>query len=243
LREAPAPAKGPAVDVATAQPGAGEADGASADTRAAGAVVAIGKADRQDAPVFRAAAKTEPAQKADGAKPARSVQKARQAHAAEVAERVLAGDPDALRFTFRAPTAAAVFVRGDALWMVFDGAEPPDLGQIADSASGVFGVPRLLRSDTVQVIRVPLRASTGFVAAATANSWSIGVAPGELASADSVALVPRSRDGQFTVAAMADGAHAVHWLDDPVVGDQIGVVTVEPGAAVAARAQTFVEFA
>ena len=171
-------------------------------------------------------------------------QAAREAETARSFEQALDEDPDALRFTFSTPTAAAVFVRGDALWMAFEGVEAPDLGQISASPAGVFGTPRLLRSDNLQVIRVPLRSSAQFVAVATGNSWSIGIASRDKPIAKTVHLVPNAHaDGLFNVTARVEGTHEVHWIDDPVVGDQIAVVTVGAGAPVTAKEQVFVEFA
>jgi tetratricopeptide (TPR) repeat protein len=159
-------------------------------------------------------------------------------------EQALDEDPDALRFTFSTPTAAAVFVRGDALWMAFEGVETPDLGQISNSTARVFGAPRLLRSDNLQVVRVPLRSSVQFVAVARGNSWSIGVASRDKPIAKTVHLVPNAHaDGLFNVTARVEGANEVHWIDDPVVGDQIAIVTVRTEAPVTAKEQVFVEFA
>jgi tetratricopeptide (TPR) repeat protein len=171
-------------------------------------------------------------------------QAAREAETVRSFEQALDEDPDALRFTFSTPTAAAVFVRGDALWMAFEGVEAPDLGQISASTGGVFGTPRLLRSDNLQVVRVPLRSSAEFVAVARGNSWSIGIASRDKLIAKTVHLVPNAHaDGRFNVTARVEGAHEVHWIDDPVVGDQIAVITVGAGTPVTAKEQVFVEFA
>ncbi len=125
-----------------------------------------------------------------------------------------------LRFDWRAPVGAAVFRRGEAIWVVFDAHAKLDLGE----APG--GLPQARRIEVVaapNVTALRILAPQGVQASAVAQgaSWTIalGAIPG--ATPSPVTVKP---DAGGLSAQMA-GATGVFWLDDPAVGDRLAVVT------------------
>ncbi|WP_174299912.1 lipopolysaccharide assembly protein LapB [Caulobacter sp. S45] len=125
-----------------------------------------------------------------------------------------------LRFDWRAPVGAAVFRRGDAIWVVFDAHARLDLGE----APG--GLPQARRIEPVSapnVTALRILAPVGVVASATAQgaSWTIALGPATGAPPSPLSVKPEAGG----LAAQLAGATGVFWLDDPAVGDRLAVVT------------------
>lgn len=219
-------------------------EGAEPVAAKAGTAVAEGGAAAPAGQAETSGSKTEAAPPPSAEEVAKAQALAEQARESARNAEVLKDDPEALRFSFSKETAGAVFLRGDALWLVFDTDERPDLGQFTYSSADVFGTPRLLRSDVLQVVRVPLRSEAHFIASAEGKRWTVGLAAEGSDEAKAVHLVPSLRgEGVFNVRARIASANQVHWIDDPVVGDQIAVVTVKGNAGASGKAREFVEFA
>ncbi len=125
-----------------------------------------------------------------------------------------------LRFDWRAPVGAAVFRRGEAIWVVFDAHAKLDLSE----APG--GLPQARRLEPVagaNVTALRILAPEGVVASATAQgaSWTIALNAIGGAPPAPVSIKPEAGG----LAAEMAGATGVFWLDDPAVGDRIAVVT------------------
>ncbi len=137
----------------------------------------------------------------------------------------------ALRFDWRAPVGAAVFRRGEAVWIVFDAKASLDLSEAPN------GLPQAGRMAAVPTrdataLRIVAPSSVGVTASAQGASWTITLAPGPTAAASPVTL---KADADGLSAQMA-GASGVFWLDDPAVGDRLAVVTaLSPSKGVAAQ--------
>ena len=125
-----------------------------------------------------------------------------------------------LRFDWRAPVGAAVFRRGEAIWLVFDAKARLDLSEIPDGLSQARHV-ELVPSQNATAIRI--LAPEGVLASLDARgaSWTLSLGPAAGAQPASVAIKP---DAGGLSAQMA-GATGVFWLDDPAVGDRLAVVT------------------
>src|SRR5690606_12178781 len=75
-------------------------------------------------------------------------------------------------------------------------------------------------------------------------AWTIAVSDGGQGAAQPVALNASLRgNGLLAVSVRMSGAGNVHWIDDPVVGDRIAVVTIDGTAMARGEAREFVEFA
>ena len=138
----------------------------------------------------------------------------------------------ALRFDWRAPVGAAVFRRGEAIWIVFDAAARVDLSEIPDGLPQASHAEAMPSSD-VTAVRIVTPPGVLASAAAQGASWTVTL--GATATpADAVTVKP---DGGGLSAQVA-GATGVFWLQDPSVGDRLAVVTARgpaKGAAVERR--------
>ena len=125
-----------------------------------------------------------------------------------------------LRFDWRAPVGAAVFRRGEAIWVVFDAHAKLDLSE----APG--GLPQARRIEPVagpNVTAFRILAPEGVVASASAQGASWTIALSAVTSTLSSPLTVKPEAGGL--AAQLAGATGVFWLDDPAVGDRLAVVT------------------
>ena len=137
-----------------------------------------------------------------------------------------------LRFDWRALVGAAVFRRGDVIWVVFDARARLDLSEAPE------GLPQARRMDMVAspdatVLRILAGPGVQASAVAQGSSWTILLGAGAAAPAP----IPLKPDVGGLSAQVA-GATGVLWLNDPEVGDRIAVVTARgpaKGLAVARR--------
>ena len=134
------------------------------------------------------------------------------------------GGQSVLRFAWKAPLGAAIFRRGDALWIVFDGKAQLDLSKISKSLPQVRDL-RAVQGSDFTALRLVVPLTTAVNASAEGPVWAIGIGP---SSATSSALIKVGRDERGvppSLTAAVSGATHVAWINDPVVGDRIGVVT------------------
>ena len=125
-----------------------------------------------------------------------------------------------LRFDWRAPVGAAVFRRGEAIWLVFDAHAKLDLSE----APG--GLPQARRIEPVSATNATalrILAPEGIVASATAQGPSWTLTLGAAADTPPADVVLKPEAGGLS--AQLAGATGVFWLDDPAVGDRVAVVT------------------
>ena len=145
-----------------------------------------------------------------------------------------------LRFPWRAPLGAAVFRRGDALWLVFDAKAVIDLSALRG------GRPQIGRIDAYQggdysAVRILAPPTVLAAPSAQGGVWTLALGP---AAGPPPGAVKIGRDDQTGVAALtADvaGATGVFWVTDPAVGDRLAVVTALPPAKGSAIARNFVD--
>jgi hypothetical protein len=130
-----------------------------------------------------------------------------------------------LRFPWRAPLGAAVFRRGDAIWLVFDAKAKVDLSEAP------HGLPQASRMDqapdeAATAIRIvapptilPTLSADGDVWTLALGPVAVGPAPAPVEVKSDLSSVPLSLTAQMA------GATGVFWIADPVVGDRLAVVT------------------
>lgn len=134
------------------------------------------------------------------------------------------GDARQISFPFDTPVAAAVFRRGDSVWVVFDQEVdlrlPPELkdGQIVQDAQWT-------RNDgfTALRLRVP---NTGSLAAVNDGLvWRVqlGGQPDD-ATANRIGLKRDDSSGSAALDINLAGASRVAWIRDPSVGDRMAVI-------------------
>jgi tetratricopeptide (TPR) repeat protein len=129
-----------------------------------------------------------------------------------------------LRFPWKNPLGAAVFRRGEAVWVVFDAPARLDL------SGAPHGFRQAQQMQAVQgpdfsAVRIASPDDVGVSAVAQGSVWTVTLGPGQPAPSDVVKI---ARDDASTTAALSAtmaGATRAVWIDDPVVGDRIAVVT------------------
>jgi hypothetical protein len=152
---------------------------------------------------------------------------------------------EGLRLTipFASPTPAAVFVRADSLWMIFDSETPLDISQIARDGSAIVRDALRVALPRGQAIRVRLNRPQLIGVSADGNAWIVHAAdaaqspPQPLVALRNIADPSRA---SVTVPLAEPGR--MHRLVDPDAGDVVLAVTASPPARGFLKRQNFVEF-
>jgi hypothetical protein len=148
------------------------------------------------------------------------------------------GAASALRFAFTAPVGAAVFRRGEALWMVFDADAALDLSRVP--RTGRWAGMTTVRGPGFTALRLVAPADMDAEASALNGVWTVSVGP-EKPRPEAVSVTAERADGPMALSAAMAGVTGVRWIEDPVVGDRIAVVTaLAPAKGVPVR-RAFVE--
>lgn len=146
-------------------------------------------------------------------------------------------------FPFEQDTPAAVFRRGDTVWMMFDtlsGILPPTHSEELDSLASEFAV--VASSDT-QVVRVELSKDRLATLGSEGMAWVLSLGDIMLTPTEPIQL-SRRRDieGNFEIVADVARPARIHDFRDPLVGDLLKVVTAYPPARGITRTLDYVEF-
>jgi tetratricopeptide (TPR) repeat protein len=157
----------------------------------------------------------------------------------------MSGPAAVLRFPWRAPLGAAVFRRGDGVWIVFD--SPAALG--LPSLSGLKGPDgrplvrnaRILSGRGYAALRLSVRPDIPVSAQAEGAQWivTLGSAAAPNQTPDPV-NVTVDQSETVGLAATVAGATGVFWLQDPVVGDRVAAVTALPPLKTLVQRRSFV---
>ena len=145
-------------------------------------------------------------------------------------------DKVVLNFQWAAPVGAAVFRRGDAVWIVFDVAAR--MGLPKGAKLGPAGEARWAKGPDYTAIRIP--APQGLPVSATGHgaTWSVTIGGSPTSPAQAVE-VDRDDSAQTRLVARMAGATKAIWLTDPMVGDRFAAVTaLAPGKGFGDRRQT-----
>ena len=146
-------------------------------------------------------------------------------------------------FPFEQDTPAAVFRRGDTVWMIFDtvsGIEAPSgSAELADIAQD-FSV---ISSGDTQVVRLDLNQDRLATLGSEGMAWVLSLGDMMLSPTEPLAL-SRRRDieGSFEMVADIVRPGRVHDFRDPLVGDVLKVVTAFPPARGLTRSLDYVDF-
>lgn len=146
-------------------------------------------------------------------------------------------------FPFEQDTPAAVFRRGDTVWMMFDtisGILPPTHSEALDALASEFAV---VTSGDTQVVRVELTQDRLATLGSEGMAWVLSLGDIMLTPTEPIEL-SRRRDieGNFEVVANVARPARIHDFRDPLVGDILKVVTAYPPARGVTRRLDYVEF-
>jgi tetratricopeptide (TPR) repeat protein len=151
----------------------------------------------------------------------------------------LAGQQLRFDFPWLNPCGAAVFQRGDAIWIVFDTAARFDLSQAPKNVAQ-YASMQAFSGQGWSAVRIVTRTPEAFVAQADGSDWAVTLQPFNRPAFSPVRLARDDSDGPATLTAAVAGASGVYWIDDPAVGDKIGVVTaLGPAKGLPARRDFF----
>jgi len=140
-----------------------------------------------------------------------------------------------LSFTWANPAGAAVFRRGNAVWVVFDAAATLD---ISGAPRGVTQLRALqaYRGTDYSALRIEAAPNVPLFAVAQGSTWTIALGPG---AQDQPSIVRLQRDldsGPAALKASLAGATRVIRVADPDAGDALTVVTaLGPSKGLGAR--------
>jgi tetratricopeptide (TPR) repeat protein len=146
-----------------------------------------------------------------------------------------------LDFPWRNPLGAAVFRRGDAIWIVFDTQARIDVSKAPKHALQ-FAAMQSLAGPGYSAVRISTRAAVGVSAAAEGGDWAITLESGGAPFPLPVKLARDDTQGAVALTGAVAGASGVYWVDDPAVGDRIGVVTALSPAKGLPAAHDFIDF-
>jgi tetratricopeptide (TPR) repeat protein len=134
--------------------------------------------------------------------------------------------PKATSFSFpwKAPVGAAVFRRGEAVWVVFDTKAGIDLSALP-KISAQYSRANTIQGADFSAVCITTAPDAPVRAQAVGGVWTVTV--GE-SSQPKPGLVNPSRDVEATqpaLSAAVAGATRAIWLDDPITGDRLAVIT------------------
>ncbi len=152
----------------------------------------------------------------------------------------LRGSTLLLRFPWRAPLGAAVFRRGEAVWIVFDAAARLDLSAAPRGLRQARGF-QPVSGPGFTALRVLAPADVRVGADGDAAAWTVSFGPD--APAPAGVDIRRDAAGPSGLEARMAGSTGVVWLTDPAVGDKLAVVTALAPAKGLAAGRSFVEAA
>jgi tetratricopeptide (TPR) repeat protein len=147
-----------------------------------------------------------------------------------------------LRFDWANPAGAAVFRRGEAVWIVFDAAATLDVSRAPRGVSQ-FSRMQAVRGRDYSAVRIVTPRTTPIAIIGEGASWTLVLGPGPKSESGKITVERDEESAEAALTAVLAGATAAIWLDDPAVGDRIAVVTaLAPSKGLAAR-RDYVEMA
>lgn len=140
-----------------------------------------------------------------------------------------------LDFKWSQPVAAAVFRRGDAVWVVFD--TPARLDMDGAKALGPATGAHWTAGPDHVAVRIAAPRALRVSATSTGTTWTVNIG-GPASSAGGV-TVDRDDTGEPALVARMAGATKAIWLTDPMAGDRFAAVTaLAPGKGFADSRQS-----
>jgi tetratricopeptide (TPR) repeat protein len=152
----------------------------------------------------------------------------------------LQGQTLLLRFPWRAPLGAAVFRRGEAIWMVFDAKARIDISAAPHGQSQFRKIESFQGADYAAV-RILAPVTTMASATAQGGVWTLALGPTAAQPSGPVAIGRDDQTGFAFLTAEVAGSTGVFWVTDPAVGDRMAVVTALPPAKGVPNPRSFVD--
>jgi tetratricopeptide (TPR) repeat protein len=135
-----------------------------------------------------------------------------------------AGGQVQLSFDWAAPAGAAVFRRGEAVWVVFDAPARLDIGRLPSSTAQYRNI-QVFKGPDYAALRIVTPQAEPFYAGGVGANWTIALGAGIQDSPDLVRVARDDVASPATLTANVAGATKVLWVADPAVGDRLAVAT------------------
>lgn len=147
-------------------------------------------------------------------------------------------------FPFEQDTAAAVFRRGDTVWLLFDTSTSINTPTHTEALSSIATSFEVIPAGETEVVRIELSSERLATLGSEGRSWVLSLGDVLLNPTEPLTLA-RVRDpqGHFRMEADLNRPAKVHQFRDPSVGDLLTVVTAYPPSRGAARNFQYVDFA
>ena len=131
-----------------------------------------------------------------------------------------------VRFSFNwaHPAGAAVFRRGDAVWVVFDAPAVLDLSRTPRGLTQ-FSTVQAVRGADYSAVRIEAARGVPVFATAVGSNWTIALGPGDQGASSLVSVARDEAGGPATLKAPVAGITGIVRLADPQAGDTVTVVT------------------
>jgi hypothetical protein len=140
-----------------------------------------------------------------------------------------------LEFKWDRPVGAAVFRRGEAVWVVFDTLATLDME--GAKALGPAREARWTAGADYVALRISAPGSLPVSARGVGATWQVTI--GGVAALTTAVQIDRGDSGERELVARMAGATRAIWLTDPVAGDRFAAVTaLAPGKGFAERRQS-----
>jgi hypothetical protein len=136
------------------------------------------------------------------------------------------GDRASLRFDWPAPTAAAVYRRSSALWIVFAAAAKLDLDSLRTHNQGMLSAIDIVPAGTATALRLVVADGLNPSVRRAGNSWIIDLKHGAAAPDAPITVDPRPGAAFASVDLHVHQAAAPLAIKDPILGDTLLVVPV-----------------
>jgi tetratricopeptide (TPR) repeat protein len=155
----------------------------------------------------------------------------------------MAGQTVRVVFPFQQDTPAAVFRRGDTVWMLFDTMtaikQPEQAAQLAAIAKQF----QVTSAGDTQVVRLDLATERLATLGSEGKAWVLSLGDILLSATEPMQLNRRlDTHGQYEITADLVRPGRVHQFRDPDAGDVLNIVTAYPPSRGLMRSQEFVDF-
>ena len=188
-------------------------------------------------------ASIEPAEsKSVAAQPAAPASEDKSASGTLAPQLVTEGDQTSLRFDWPSPTAAAIYRRSSALWIVFAGATKLDIDSLRAHSQGVLSAIDMVPAGTGTALRLVVTDGLNPSVRRAGNSWIVDLKHVAATPDAPIMVDPRPGAAFASVDLHVHQAAAPLAIKDPMLGDTLLVVPVgELGRGIDAT-HSFVDF-
>jgi len=125
-----------------------------------------------------------------------------------------------IAFNWAAPAGAAVFRRGEAVWVVFDTPARLDISKLPAS-SPHYSKLQVFKGADYTALRIVTPAGTPYYAEGLGGLWTISLGAGSQPTPDPVRVARDETANPATLTAVLAGVTRAVWVADPAVGDRL----------------------